>query len=243
LILFIVLMESERKEGDRIDLWADRAVGFWDVAIKCYNVEYFGLENVPNSGAALVLPKHQYLLDIPLEGIALRNSGRYGNWVMKNSLPGWLDCLGTIRYVRPDDVKKRVKREKAKLDDSFKKAYMKDVGRGLFEEMKEFNTASNEYSKWLYSQGEIIVSHPEGTRVRGKMGKLWSEFIDLTRDFSNESGINIPVIPMGIEYAGWSGFSLRPKIYVRLGKQIDVNSDDLMGIVAFEMAKLSNIGG
>jgi 1-acyl-sn-glycerol-3-phosphate acyltransferase len=240
-------MELYEMRGNRNDFWADRAVDFWSVATRVYDVKYSGCENIPSVGPALILPKHQYLLDIPLEGLLLRNSGRYGNWVMKDSLSGWLDCLGAIRYMRPDDVKKRVEKNKPrwKLEAEERgedvSSYVRKMRRGLIEEMKEFNATSNEYSKWLYGQDEIIVSHPEGTRVRGKLGKMWSDFVDVTRNFSNESGVEIPVIPVGIEYMRRSGVSLRSKIYVRVGERLDINSDDLMGVVGDEMTRSSGL--
>ncbi len=230
-------MVSDEMTFGRSDFWLDRAVDFWSIVTKTYSVEYSGYENVPEKGPALILSKHQSLLDIPLEGIMLRRAERYGNWVLKESLPGWLDVLGGVRYMRPDDVKKQIRKEKGRLEDEDKREYRKR----LIKEMKGYNAASNEYSKWLYKQGEIIVSHPEGTRTKGEMGKMWPDFVNVTRDFSNESGVKIPIIPVGIEYAGWSGFSSRSEIYVRVGKQIDINSDDLMGIVGKEMARLSEL--
>jgi 1-acyl-sn-glycerol-3-phosphate acyltransferase len=99
------------------------------------NVTYEGEEHIPKVGPALVVPKHQSYYDIPLEGILLQNNGRYGNWIMKGSLPSVLDYWGGIRVARPIDIHSRSRDERRK--------YM--------EHIRDQNKHAQEYVSWLFS--------------------------------------------------------------------------------------------
>ena len=64
-----------------------------------YNVKFDNVERLQDymDKGFVMLPKHQSNWDIPLEGMLLKQSiGRYGNYVMKDSLPKVLQYLGGL---------------------------------------------------------------------------------------------------------------------------------------------------
>lgn len=188
------------------------------------NIEYSGYENIPKKGPALLLAKHQHELDIILEGMMLyRYLGRQGNWVMKDSLPKILELWGGIKIRRPKDVRVKDREERRKL----------------LEEAKAYNQAATEYMEWLYTQGEILVAHPEGTRRMGAMGSIRQEIIDFTMGVEGKHAISIPIIPIGLEYV--YSKEHRPQIYVRAGTPLATQTPDLVKKVYDEMKRLSNI--
>ena len=186
-----------------------------------YRPRYSGAENIPHSGPALILPKHQKMDDIILEGLFLmRNMGRAAYWVMKSGLPSALSYLGGISVVRPCEfhsIKDKAARRKA------------------IQDARQLNQNAKSYVEWLYMQGELVVVHPEGTRSPGKTGEVREEHISLARIVQEEQGIKIPAIPMGIEY------SKTGEVFVRAGKPLDVSQPGIAEIVKNEISRLSNI--
>ncbi|MDP1696005.1 MAG: 1-acyl-sn-glycerol-3-phosphate acyltransferase [archaeon] len=190
-----------------------------------HKIEYEGSENIPSHGPALLLPKHTSLKDIMLEGAFLKGQcNRYGNWVMKSGLPGMYSLLGGIKIKRPKDIKK--------IKDKKKR-------RAILEQAKEFNKQTIQYIEWIYRNGEIVIVHPEGTRTVGKVNTLKKELVDFTLEISEKYSLNIPVIPIGIEYESLG--SPRSKVYLRAGKQLDIKTPNLMDIVRSEISRLSNM--
>lgn len=189
-----------------------------------YNIEFSGEKNIPITGPALLLPKHQSYFDIPIEGTLLSNCHRAGNWVMKYSLPDILNHLGGIKVVRSSDI----------INE-------KDCGkrRELINIARELNPQSLDYVKWLFNQGEIVVIHPEGTRKPGQMNCIRKEIFDIVKDAEHQYDLKIPIIPVGIEYESLGSF--RSKVYIRAGEQLDVYVPDIVDIVKDEIKKLSNL--
>jgi 1-acyl-sn-glycerol-3-phosphate acyltransferase len=193
-----------------------------------YRVRYSGIENIPTWGPAFVVPKHQSYLDIIFEGILLkRYCGRYGNWVMRDAIPlpqDLLHNLGGVTIRRPGDAKK--------IED-------KEERRKFLEKAKEMNKNAMDYVEWLFNEGEIVVAHLEGTRTRGKVGPLRKELFDFAAEIEKKYDIDIPIIPVGIEYERlWVPFS---GIYVRAGKPIKADTENIAEVVRKEIARLSNL--
>ena len=171
---------------------------------------------MPAAGQALILPKHCSYRDILLEGVLLhRATGRYANYVMKTGLPAFLELPGGVRIVRPKDVRSAGSREER---------------RRLLEEARRRNTETVEYLAWLYRRGELVISHPEGTRHADSMGVLQKEIVEHLVEVEERYGIRVPMIPVGIEYA-----PTRPRstIFFRVGEPLHAAAfDDTAAIMA-----------
>ncbi len=191
-----------------------------------HNIHYQGIENLPRTSPALLMPKHQAFRDILVEGYILNKTIRMpANWVMKYSLPKPLESMGGIRVVRKKDIKSQKTKNKRKA---------------LIKKARDMNSFATEYMKWLYANEEIVIVHPEGTRNSQKMGVIRdNEFnlaLNLLRQTEEEYHITIPIIPIGIHYQ-----SLRPRsrVDVKIGKPLYSNQKGLMNIVHSEIASLS----
>jgi len=178
-------------------------------------VEHRGIENIPEKGPALLLPKHQSYWDILLEGDLLRKRGRFANLVMKGSLPSLFKYGGGIPIIRPKDVSK----QKTHIPKN--------------------NREAKEYIEFLCERDEIIIIHPEGTRIKNGMGKIQGGLINHIKKIEENLGIKIPVIPIGIEYKDIR--NIRSKVNVRVGKSLDLNTPDLDKIIGREIRSLSGL--
>jgi 1-acyl-sn-glycerol-3-phosphate acyltransferase len=206
---------------------------FYDFAtVVCYGayhifhrVDYYGDWNVPKKGPALFLPKHQALRDIILEGIFLRyKCKRHSSWIMKAGLPGVLSMLGGIKVKRPRDMHKIRDRQER---------------RKALEEARDFNQRAMEYVEWLYTHGEIVVVHPEGTRNYKKMGNIRMDMIEHARQMQEKHKIQIPAVPVGIEYERlWTPQS---KVCIRAGEPVDISDENIENIIHSEIKRLSGL--
>jgi len=105
----------------------------------------------------IVLPTHQRMIDIPLEGIFLyKQFRRPAYFIMKSSLPAkwFLKKLGGIPLVRGDELKRKARTQRDKQMN--KSAF--EAARKLEQEVYERTIP------YLLERREIIVTHPEGTR-------------------------------------------------------------------------------
>ena len=158
-------------------------------------------ERIPASGPVLILPKHCSYRDILVEGVLLhRATGRYANYVMKTGLSAFLELPGGVRIVRPKDIRRAVDR---------------DERRRMLEEARRRNSETIAYLAWLYRSGECVISHPEGTRHADSMGVLQKEIVEHLVGVEEQSGIRVPMIPVGIEY---SPARPRSTIHFRVGE-------------------------
>ncbi|MFA7707989.1 MAG: 1-acyl-sn-glycerol-3-phosphate acyltransferase [Candidatus Pacearchaeota archaeon] len=199
--------------------------GLTDLILLSYhNINIKGIENIPKKGPALILAKHQFNMDIPAEGYILNKYlQRPGNWIMKSTIPSFLEKVGGIGITRLKDVKIIKNKEKR---------------RGYLEKAKEKNKDTTEYMTWLYQQGELIVLHPEGTRNPYRMGVINMPLISHTQKLQTELGIKIPLIMLGIEYENKKRFRSNVNINI---KSLDWKQENLEGTIYTELAKLSNI--
>ncbi len=190
-------------------------------AFPCFlDRRYEDAENIPRNGPVIILPKHQSNVDILVEGLMLyETAGRRGYWVMKDKLPAALGLIGGIKIKRPSDlyhIRNRSKRKRAA------------------EEMDTYNARAFQFIRNMLRNGEPIVIHPEGTRSMGRMRQLKSELIGYATQWERDDGLIIPVVPMGIEYQ-------EKTVIARVGPSLFLRQQDLMGVVAEEIAKLSGI--
>jgi 1-acyl-sn-glycerol-3-phosphate acyltransferase len=170
-----------------------------------HRIEVQGAEHLPRQGPALILPKHRAYRDILVEGVVLyRVAGRYANYVMKVGLWGLLELLGGVKIVRPKDVRRLQDREARKAEIRL---------------ARQANQRTVEYLSWLYSQGELIVSHPEGMRYQDTMGPMQKEIVEHLLQVERQRDMRIPIIPVGLEYESY--VRPRARIWVRVGAPLD----------------------
>ena len=190
-----------------------------------HKIECEGVQNVPKEGPVLFLAKHQSGKDIMLESLFMNYyCNRQTNWIMKSNLPNFLEYGGGIKIERLQEVRR--------IKDKSKR-------REFLEKAKENNQNVFEYIHFLYSIGETLFVHPEGTRAYNEMLPMKKEIIDLTRNYENKTNQNIPIIPVGIEYESLNKF--RSKIYLRSGEPISTSKPNLISTIENKIKELSNI--
>jgi len=190
-----------------------------------YKLNITGIENIPKHAAALLLVKHQYKSDIYIEGKVLdKYSHRPANWLMKSSFPNYVEKIGGIRVVRLKDAKKIKNKQKRKR---------------FLEKAEEINYDSLNYIKWLYTQGEIVIVHPEGTRVPLDVKKVHMPVINATIAFEKKMYLDIPIIPIGICYENIK--EKNSEVYFNIGNPLNINKPNLENTLQQELKYLSHI--
>ncbi len=164
-----------------------------------------GAEYLPRQGPALLVVKHRATRDSILLSLILhRFTQRFGNYLMKGKPAGPLNSLleaaGGVKVVRPKDIHHLESRDAQKV---------------FLQQAREFNQHALDYISWLYTQGEIVVTFPEGMFYPDRVGPLQSGIIKHTMQVEQETGLKIPVIPVGIEYKNLSRF--RAPAFFRIG--------------------------
>jgi 1-acyl-sn-glycerol-3-phosphate acyltransferase len=177
---------------------------FMSAVLTYHRIRTEGTEHLPRQGPALLLPKHCAYRDIPIEGVILyRETRRYANYVMKMGLWGVFELLGGVKIVRPKDIR-RLKDREAKREE--------------IRRARRANQRTLDYLAWLYSRGEVIVSHPEGMRYQKVMGPIQKEIIEHLLQVEEQLGASIPLIPIGIQYESY----WRPgaRVFFRVGEAL-----------------------
>ncbi len=140
-------------------------------------------------GPFVLLPKHQKMLDILLEGnLIYRSTGKQPYFVMRGfsfPLNHLLQLYGGVLLARPKDLRK---------------------GKITKDEAKDLNERTATQASELLKKGQIVIAHPEGTRVKGQIGPIKMAFLE--KIISAETGA--PFVVMGIEYSGRN-------VYVQIG--------------------------
>jgi 1-acyl-sn-glycerol-3-phosphate acyltransferase len=176
-----------------------RVLSIW--ALKYHRIVIDGGENMPLSGAALILPKHRAYRDILIEGIVIhRLARRYATYVMKVGLYGILELVGGVKIVRPQDIRRIKDRQQR---------------RRRIEWARSRNQQTLDYLTWLYTAGECVVSHPEGTRCADFLGPLQKQVVEHLMSVEAATELRIPLIPMGLEYENIR--APRSRVFVRIG--------------------------
>lgn len=198
----------------RIDFLSNIAVSVTSGIVKSkYNIgiknEHF-LDDYADKGFVL-LPKHQSNWDIILEGMLLKETiGRYGHYVMKDSLPKFFEYLGGIPVLRARDL--------LKIKD-------KEERRAYTLAAREKSNRKDEMVINLLANEEIYVCHVEGKRYYQQSSKIPLKNINALLNIQKEVGRPIPFIPLDIKYEDLnkSGSS----IILSVGKPITVPDDGL----------------
>ena len=197
---------GNRGEVAQFELWRSQRLTslarvLASMALRYHRFVIEGGENMPESGAALILPKHRAYRDILIEGLVLHNLvRRQATYVMKVGLYGILELFGGVKIVRPKDIRR--------IEDRAER-------RRKIEWARNRNQQTLDYLSWLYSRGECVISHPEGTRCADFMGPLQKEVIEHMISVEATSGLRIPVIPLGLEYENIR--VPRSAVFVRVG--------------------------
>lgn len=183
-----------------------------------YTLHFEG--TLPRNEPYVLLPKHQKLIDIPIEGHFIRRrTGRLANYVMRGfpfPLGVLFNALGGIEVARPKDYRKR------KITE---------------EEFRQLNQRATERVLNCLENGEPVVLHPEGTRKYKEMGNISIRQGSILARILDEQKYRakMPFIPMGIEYSG-------RHIQVRAGQPIYTNNPcELEERLKKELPRLSNI--
>jgi 1-acyl-sn-glycerol-3-phosphate acyltransferase len=200
------------------------------LALRYHRLAVDGVENLPRQGPALILPKHRAYRDILVEAVVLYDhTRRYANYVMKVGLCGVLELMGGVKIVRPKDIRRLQSREER---------------RAHLLEARERNQATMEYLAWLYSQGELVISHPEGMRYQEAMGPLQKEVVEHLLQVERERGLRVPILPVGLEYASFR--RPRARVWVRVGTPLYSDQfagrPEIMGELERQLRALSGFG-
>jgi len=198
-----------------------------------HHVTVEGAGNLPRHGPALLLVKHRATRDsILLSEILYRHTGRAGNYLMKGKPSGLknslLEALGGIKVVRPKDIRKFKSRVEKKAQ---------------LEWARQFNQHSYDYITWLFTQDEIVIAYPEGMFFGNRLGPIQSGIIRHMLVVEQEYSIEIPIIPIGIEYENLR--RPRSRAFFRIGHPLIstqfAGPPDLITEVEKQLAQLSGL--
>lgn len=153
--------------------------------------DYKGAKNLPRPPYVL-LPKHQSMFDIILEGVLLHRTQQIcPHYLMKNTLPDWLGLYGGIHVIRQRDAAQPGERRR--------------------------NIAALRRAQQVLAEKGVLVVHPEGTRVLGAVGELQAAGLSMIVGWQKDLG-PIPLIPVGIRYGGQIHVRVgTPRVYTTLG--------------------------
>jgi len=151
-----------------------------------YKIEVQKKSALPDQGPLVLLPKHQYWIDIPIVSLTI-NPLLY--FIAKKELfdypviRSYLSLLGGIPVDRKQSIRTL---------DSF---------RALLSLLK--------------SGGKIVI-FPEGTYCRGGVGSGKARLLQMILRFQDESKQRIPFVPVGIRYGKRKGWRREVKVSLGL---------------------------
>ncbi len=167
----------------------------------------------------VMLPKHQSALDIILEGMLLKRVlGRYGNYVMKDSLPKWLEYIGGISIVQRPQLKRHINQAK---DRNVKKQILNNA-----KERREYVYKMVENS---LLKDEIVVIHTEGKRAYKMPFEINIPNLRRLLNVQENIGKMIYFVPLNIKYEDKSKYGSSIELIV--GNQIRVADNGLDQLV------------
>ena len=176
----------------------------------------------------VMLPKHQSALDIILEGMLLKRVlGRYGNYVMKDSLPKWLEYIGGISITQGKHLKRMLKKNKNRHSK-----------RDILQEAKERRDYVDNTILNLLLMDEIVVVHSEGTRSYKEPFSINVPNIKKLLDIQKKLGKDLTFVPLNIKYEDKSKY--RSSIELIVGNPINVPDNGLDKLVEHLMIEIPN---
>jgi 1-acyl-sn-glycerol-3-phosphate acyltransferase len=205
-----------------------RGLARW--ALFYHRVVVEGGEHLPRQGTALILPKHRAYRDILVEGVALYElTRRYATFVMKVGLYGVLEMMGGVKVIRPKDIRRLRGRQER---------------REHIRQARRYNQITLDYLSWLYEQGELVISHPEGMRYQDAMGPLQKEVIEHLLEVEQARGLRVPIIPVGLEYESFR--RPRSRVWMRVGAPLYADQfadrQEIMAVLEHRLRTLSGLG-
>ncbi len=196
-------------------------------ALIYHRIRVEGGERIPRQGPALLLPKHCAYRDILVEGVALhRLTQRYATYVMKVGLSGFLEWAGGVKIVRPKDLRRIADRQQR---------------RAQIRWARDKNEQTLNYLAWLYRQGEVVVSHPEGMRYQDQMGVMQKEIVDHLMWVEERWEMRVPIIPIGLEYESYSKPGSR--VFFRVGEPMYTDNLTAEQLVAELGQRIGDLSG
>jgi len=180
-----------------------------------YDISYEHRKRLRDLGdkGFVLLPKHQHWLDIPLDGLLLKETlNRYGNYIMKNVLPKWiLEPLGGISIIRGrDDLPELVKKH------GKKKAI--EIAKEKENEIYSYAIPN------LLARNEIIVTYIEGHRYFQKEAKITASNVKNLMKSQKMLGEQITFVPVDSEYKD-------KEVIIKVGKPIKVPDNGLEELI------------
>jgi hypothetical protein len=119
----------------------------------------------------------------------------------------------------------------------------RDVRRARIQWARDKNQQTRDYLAWLYGQGELVISHPEGMRYQDIMGPVQREIVDHLLWVEQKFDLKIPIIPVGLEYESYS--RPRSRVYFRINEPLYSaqfsGPDELIGAVEERILTLSGL--
>lgn len=155
---------------------------------RVYNVTHSGFDNYQGleDKPVMILAKHQHYFDIPLEAESLRRgAGRKAHFVMKYSLPVWMEELAGVKIFRPKDLKA--------IED-------KQRRREVSKRGKVNNKRTDAYLTGALKESEVILIHPETTRNPYIEGFIPPQMLTYVMELQENSGKEVAFVPLDIHY-------------------------------------------
>ena len=189
-----------------------------------YKTHFEGIENIPEEGPCLIVPKHCYLLDPLFVGKGLRSKPhilpdylmRKVTWFGSN-LPSWVLSLAGGKEI----YKPRV--ELKGIDNKEEKNKIKENGRlnnsiveeEIFKELSNKGYVVN-FAEGIRMPGKMF---PEDVKKSGRVKGFESKYFKLAEKVQNETGLEVSFLPVGLEYI--LNFGLRRhEVHIRFGEPL-----------------------
>jgi 1-acyl-sn-glycerol-3-phosphate acyltransferase len=181
-----------------------------------YTINYEG--TLPKKEPYVLLPKHQHMFDIPLEGMFVYQTGRRCTFLMRHfpePFNLFLKLCAGVNVVRDRDCN-------SKYEKDFK------------------NKRATTISIKLLREGHPIVIHQEGTRKYSAMRPIRINSDSPLEKILEARIPNISYIPLGIEYEDVKKEG--SNIWVRVGKPLyTTDRNELREYLEKELPRLSGI--
>jgi len=198
-------------------------LAFWQMTLHSfYQVSYHNTDHLKpfKNKPFILLPKHQTLFDPALESILLHRAIRgRGNYLMKDSLPSFLEYFGAVKISRGKDVRTCPDR------------------RAAIKEAKLQRDEVEDYLCHLLRNNEILVIHPEGTRTYKQPGTPNTSTLTRLLRIQKRVGKPIPFVPLDISYE--QVYQPGSKIKLSVGTPIVVEDDGLDQLVTHLVSEVS----